>query len=99
MTSLDDIRVAQARLHGIAVRTPLLEWTAVHDARKLFLKLENLQPIGAFKLRGAYNKIVSLSDEQRRRGVVSYSSGNHAQVVAYAPRALGLQPVLAMPGN
>jgi threonine dehydratase len=99
MVSLHDIRAAQARLHGIAVRTPLLEWTGLTDSRKLFLKLENLQPIGAFKLRGAYNKIVSLSDNERRRGVISYSSGNHAQGVAYAARALGVKAIIVMPGN
>jgi threonine dehydratase len=99
MVSLHDIRAAQARLNGIAVRTPLLEWTGAADSRKLFLKLENLQPIGAFKLRGAYNKIASLSDEERRRGVISYSSGNHAQGVAYAARALGVKAIIVMPGN
>ena len=100
MVSLHDIREAQARLDGIAVRTPLLEWTAVADSRKLYLKLENLQPIGAFKLRGAYNKIASLSEEERRRrGVISYSSGNHAQGVAYAARALGAKAIIVMPGN
>jgi threonine dehydratase len=99
MVSLDDIRAAQSRLNGIAVHTPLLEWTQAGDSRRLFLKLENLQPIGAFKLRGAYNKIVSLNDEERRRGVISYSSGNHAQGVAYAARALGVKAVIVMPGN
>jgi len=81
------------------VRTPLLEWTGAGDQRKLFLKLENLQPIGAFKLRGAYNKVASLSDEERRRGVISYSSGNHAQGVAYAARALGVRAIIVMPSN
>lgn len=99
MVSLDDIRVAQALLRGVAVRTPLLEWTGVTAKRKLFLKLENLQPIGAFKLRGAYNKVFSLSDEERRRGVISYSSGNHGQGVAYAARALGLKAVIVMPAS
>lgn len=99
MITLTDIRAAQSRLNGIAVRTPLLEWTKPADARKLFLKLENLQPIGAFKLRGAYNKIASLSEENRRQGVVSYSSGNHAQGVAYAARALGVKAIIVMPGN
>ncbi|MGA9504273.1 MAG: threonine/serine dehydratase [Terriglobales bacterium] len=99
MVTLDDIRTAQALLHGIAVRTPLLEWTGAAEQRKLFLKLENQQPIGAFKLRGAYNKVASLSDEERRRGVVSYSSGNHAQGVAYAARALGVKAIIVMPGN
>ena len=99
MVSLHDIRAAQALLHGIAVRTPLYEWTGTGDQRKLFLKLENLQPIGAFKLRGAYNKVASLSDEERRRGVISYSSGNHAQGVAYAARALGVKAIIVMPRN
>ena len=75
------------------MRTPLHEtrWPGASgdgSARRLYLKLENLQPIGAFKLRGAYNKIASLTDEERRRGVIAYSSGNHAQGVAYAARAL-----------
>ena len=99
MVSLHDIRAAQKLLNGIAVRTPLFEWTAPTDERRLFLKLENLQPIGAFKLRGAYNKVASLSSEERRRGVISYSSGNHAQGVAYAARALGVKAIIVMPGN
>jgi threonine dehydratase len=69
------------------------------DGRRLFLKLENLQPIGAFKLRGAYNKIASLSPAERARGVIAYSSGNHAQGVAYAARALRTKAVIVMPGN
>ncbi|HVO60236.1 MAG TPA: threonine/serine dehydratase [Terriglobales bacterium] len=68
-----------------------------HDQRILYLKPENLQPIGAFKLRGAYNKICSLSPQQRKRGVIAYSSGNHAQGVAYAARALGVKAVIVMP--
>ncbi len=99
MVTLRDIRAAQSLLHGIAVRTPLFEWTATSDQRKLFLKLENLQPIGAFKVRGAYNKVASLSDAERRRGVISYSSGNHAQGVAYAARALGVKAIIVMPDN
>jgi threonine dehydratase len=67
--------------------------------RQLFLKPENLQPIGAFKLRGAYNKVASLTDEERKRGVISYSSGNHGQGVAYAARALGVKAVIVMPKN
>ena len=99
MVSLNDILAAQNLLHGIAVRTPLFEWTGPADERKLFLKLENQQPIGAFKLRGAYNKIASLSNADRRRGVISYSSGNHAQGVAYAARTLGTKAVIVMPSN
>jgi len=99
MVSLHDIRAAQSLLSGVAVRTPLLAWTAPAEQRKLFLKLENLQPIGAFKLRGAYNKIASLTADERRRGVISYSSGNHAQGVAYAARALGVKVIIVMPSN
>jgi threonine dehydratase len=99
MVTLEDIRAAQVLLRGVAVRTPLFEWTAPSDQRKLFLKLENQQPIGAFKLRGAYNKVASLSSDERRRGVISYSSGNHAQGVAYAARALGVKSIIVMPNN
>ena len=102
MVSLAEIREAQARIHGIAARTRLIEFaippTLARD-RKLFLKPENQQPIGAFKLRGAYNKIASLSEDDRKRGVISYSSGNHAQGVAYAARALGVKAVIVMPDN
>jgi threonine dehydratase len=102
IVSIEDIRQAQARLDGITVRTSLLE-SHLHrlngsaDHRLLYLKPENLQPIGAFKLRGAYNKIASLSPNERRRGVIAYSSGNHAQGVAYAARALAVKAVIVMP--
>jgi threonine dehydratase len=69
------------------------------DDRTLFLKPENQQPIGAFKLRGAYNKIFSLSQEERNRGVITYSSGNHGQGVAYAARVLGVKATIVMPNN
>jgi threonine dehydratase len=101
---LKDIREAQTRLEGVATRTRLLPFPltragAANNDRQLYLKPENLQPIGAFKLRGAYNKISSLTPEERSRGVISYSSGNHAQGVAYAARALGVKAVIVMPGN
>ncbi len=99
MVSLQDIRAAQTLLSGVAVRTPLLQFTSPATPRKLFLKLENLQPIGAFKLRGAYNKVASLADKERGRGVIAYSSGNHAQGVAYAARALGVKAIIVMPDN
>ena len=99
MISLADVLQAKNLLKDIALRTPLFEWQPGTDGRKLYLKLENLQPIGAFKLRGAYNKVASLSREERRRGVISYSSGNHAQGVAYAARALGVKAVIVMPAN
>ena len=82
MITLDDLHSARARLEGITVRTALIEFNPADPNRRLFLKPENQQPIGAFKLRGAYNKIASLSDDERKRGVISYSSGNHAQGVA-----------------
>lgn len=97
LVSLANIRDARSRLDGITVRTPLIP---LHrDGRTLHLKPENQQPIGAFKLRGAYNKIASLSDEERARGVITYSSGNHAQGVAYAARALKTRAVIVMPRN
>jgi len=97
VVTLNDILEARSRIDGITVRTPLL--TLEHDGHTLYLKPENLQPIGAFKLRGAYNKIASLSEEERARGVITYSSGNHAQGVAYAARALGTKAVIVMPRN
>jgi threonine dehydratase len=106
---LEDIREAQARLLGVTVRTGLIqapldqppsdEGTGGAGNRKLYLKPENLQPIGAFKLRGAYNKIAALSPQERGRGVITYSSGNHGQGVAYAARALGAKAVIVMPNN
>jgi threonine dehydratase len=100
MVSLSDIRAAQFRLDGITIHTPLVELRLhAEDSRRLFLKPENQQPIGAFKLRGAYNKIASLSPEDRQRGIITYSSGNHGQGVAYAARALGVKAVIVMPDN
>jgi threonine dehydratase len=81
------------------VQSHLHEQNTGKDGRRLYLKPENLQPIGAFKLRGAYNKIASLAPEERSRGVISYSSGNHAQGVAYAARVLGVKAVIVMPNN
>jgi threonine dehydratase len=100
MITLSDIHAAQARLRGIATHTPLIEFKLYGtNPRRLFLKAENQQPIGAFKLRGAYNKISSLPPKELRRGVITYSSGNHAQGVAYAARALGVKAVIVMPDN
>src|SRR5580700_4875914 len=99
MITLADLHAARARLHGITIRTPLIELDHGDADRRLFLKPENQQPIGAFKLRGAYNKIASLSEDDRKRGVITYSSGNHAQGVAYAARALGVKSIIVMPAN
>jgi threonine dehydratase len=100
LITLNDIRAAQTRLKGVTVHTRLIEYKlSESDSHRVFLKPENQQPIGAFKLRGAYNKIASLSESDRKRGVISYSSGNHAQGVAYAARALGVKAIIVMPNN
>ena len=103
IVTLNNIREAQSRLRGVAVRTKLIPSHIRNpdktDNRQLYLKPENLQPIGSFKLRGAYNKVAALSEEERSRGVITYSSGNHAQGVAYAARALGVKSVIVMPDN
>ncbi len=99
MVTLDDIRAAREKLQGVAVHTPLVLCPHRHQGRQLWFKPESLQPIGAFKLRGAYNKIASLLHAERARGVITYSSGNHAQGVAYAARALGVKSVIVMPRN
>ena len=97
MITLEDIRLAQRRVRGVALHTPLVPCPRSEESRALYFKAENLQPTGAFKLRGAYNKISSLSSEERSRGVVAHSSGNHAQAVAYAARSLGVRAVVVMP--
>src|SRR5690348_1446409 len=100
MITLDDLRSAQSRLQNVTVLTKLVEFPlCAEDPRRLLLKPENQQPIGAFKLRGAYNKIAALSEAERKKGVISYSSGNHAQGVAYAARALNTKAVIVMPNN
>jgi threonine dehydratase len=99
MVELEDIRSAQRRLQGIAVHTPLVLCPRSGTERLLYFKPEGFQPVGSFKLRGAYNKIASLSEEERTRGVVAYSSGNHAQGVAYAARKLGVRATIVMPGS
>src|SRR5271169_2897200 len=97
--TLSNLHSASSLLEGVAVRTHLIEFNHTDPTRRLYLKPENQQPIGAFKIRGAYNKIASLSDDDRKRGVISYSSGNHAQGVAYAARALGVKAIIVMPNN
>ena len=94
--TLDRIREARVRIRDIAKITPLVDVSNV-AGRPLRLKLESLQPGGAFKIRGAYNMIAQLPDADRRRGVITYSSGNHGQAVAIAARALGIPSVIVMP--
>jgi threonine dehydratase len=88
-----DVQEAAAGLRGVARRTPLVRVPAL-DA---WCKLENLQPVGAFKIRGAYTAIRRLPDAARRRGVITFSSGNHGQAVAFAARRLGCRAVVVMP--
>ena len=103
MVTLEDIQAARKTIQGVAVRTPLVRYfpsstdQVRNSAEEIYLKAENFQPIGSFKLRGAYNKVASLTEEQRSRGVIGYSSGNHAQGVAYAARAMGCKAVIVMP--
>ncbi|HEY3008365.1 MAG TPA: threonine/serine dehydratase [Micromonosporaceae bacterium] len=94
LVTLDAIRRAAKHLAGVVVRTPLLSFPAEDG---LWLKPENLQPVGAFKLRGAYNAVACLPDSVRARGVLTHSSGNHGQALAYAARAFGVPCVVVMP--
>jgi threonine dehydratase len=96
LVTISDIEAAAKRVRGVAVRTPLLLQT--WDPRgTLWLKPESLQPVGAFKVRGAFNAIGALGEEQRSRGVIAYSSGNHAQAVAYAAQQYGVPAVIVVP--
>jgi threonine dehydratase len=104
LVNLETIRAAARRIAGIAVKTPLVRAPFEGVAgrgypREIWLKAESLQPIGSFKLRGAANKILQLSPEEIARGVITYSSGNHAQGVAYAAREVGAKAVIVMPSN
>src|SRR5277367_4156370 len=99
LLTLDAFRDAQARIRGVAVHTPLVRLPIPGAAGEVWVKAEGLQPVGSFKLRGAYNKISQLSEDECRRGVITYSSGNHAQGVAYAARAVGAKAVIVMPSN
>jgi threo-3-hydroxy-L-aspartate ammonia-lyase len=110
LITLADIQAAQRRIVPAAICTPLIRLTRARlrlagfpelsqTAPDIYLKDESAQPIGSFKLRGAYNKIAQLSPDELRRGVITYSSGNHAQGVAHAARALGSKAVIVMPSN
>ena len=97
--TLADVRAAAKRIEGVAHRTPVVRSRTL-DAlvgAEVFVKCENLQRVGAFKFRGAYNAISQLSREQLARGIAAYSSGNHAQAVALAARELGSTAVIVMP--
>jgi threonine dehydratase len=99
--TIDDVLDAARRIDGVAVRTPLLESPAL-DARvggRILIKAETFQRVGAFKFRGAYNRLSRLTDDERKRGVVAFSSGNHAQGVALAGRALDMPVLIVMPAD
>ena len=96
-----EIKAAQKRLHGHAHVTPVMTSAALNrlTTSQVYFKCENFQKIGAFKFRGAFNSFARLSDEQRRRGVVTFSSGNHAQAVALVGQMLDVQTTVVMPAN
>ena len=96
-----DIEAAAARIAGHAVRTPLIESPALNDrlGLRVLIKPETLQRVGAFKFRGAYNRLVQMTPEERKRGVVAFSSGNHAQGVALAAKLLGMPALIVMPSD
>jgi threonine dehydratase len=96
-----DIEAAAARIKGHAVETPLIESPALNErlGGRVLMKLETLQRVGAFKFRGAYNRLVQLTADERTRGVVAFSSGNHAQGVALAAKLLGMPALIVMPSD
>ena len=100
LLTLSAFTEAQARIRGVALHTPLVRLMIPgFDDAEIYVKAEGLQPIGAFKIRGAWNKIAQLTPAERSRGVITYSSGNHAQGVAYAARVAGAKAVIVMPSN
>jgi threonine dehydratase len=101
MYLFDLVKEAQKRLHGHAHVTPVMTSQTLNDltGAQIFLKCENFQRMGAFKFRGAYNAMFQLTEEQKKRGVITYSSGNHAQAAALVGRLLGIRTVVVMPGN
>ena len=101
MLTIDLIKEAAARIRGHVHRTPVITSRSFNEVagKEVFFKCENLQRAGAFKIRGATNKILSLTDDEKRRGVAAFSSGNHAQAVALASREAGIRAVIAMPDD
>ena len=96
-----EIDKAHERIFSLIIKTPLISSETINKRTNanVYFKLENLQWTGSFKLRGASNKISQLSNEEKSRGIVSYSSGNHAQAVAYASNLFGVQATIIMPKN
>ncbi|AKF39312.1 TPA: threo-3-hydroxy-L-aspartate ammonia-lyase [Yersinia enterocolitica] len=95
----DDIVQAHQRITGVALKTPVLTSSTANEqtGAQLFFKCENFQHMGAFKFRGAYNALVKLSPQQQAKGVIAFSSGNHAQAIALSARKLGIRAVIVMP--
>ena len=104
LVTIEEIRAAAARIANIAIKAPLIRaqcpgLSGHGTTKEIYLKAESLQPLGAFKIRGAANKILQLTPAEIERGVITYSSGNHAQGVAYAAREVGAKAVIVMPSN
>lgn len=101
IASFEGVRDAARQITGVAVRTPLIESPALNErlGGRVLLKAETLQIAGAFKFRGAYNRISRLTEAEKARGVVAYSSGNHAQAVAAAARMVGTSAIIVMPAD
>lgn len=97
LVSIDEIRAAAARIAGVARRTPLIDVSEPAGGHSFAIKCENMQPAGAFKIRGAYNMIAQLPAGDRAAGVITYSSGNHGQAMAFAARMLAIPAVVVMP--
>src|SRR3954451_36731 len=99
--TIDDIRAAAKRIEGAVIKTPMLVSRTLSEiiGAEVWLKFENLQFTAAYKERGALNKLLQLSEEERSRGVIAASAGNHAQAVAYHAKRLGIPTVIVMPST
>src|SRR4051794_3549416 len=101
LVTFADVQSAAAQLAGAAHRTPVITSHTLDErvGANVYLKCENLQRMGAFKFRGAYNAMSRLNDAEKARGVITYSSGNHAQAIALSGKLLGVKTVVVMPDN
>ena len=101
VVNIKDIEDAALRIQGVAIETPVGQCHYLNEAlqAEIFFKLENQQHIGAFKFRGAYNRLCQLTEAEREKGVVAFSSGNHAQGIAYAAKLLGMNATIVMPSD
>jgi threonine dehydratase len=101
LPTIDDVRQAAGRIEGVANKTPVMTSRTLDEMAgvRVYLKCENFQRMGAFKFRGAYNALSKLSADEKKRGVLTYSSGNHAQAIALSGRLLGISTTIIMPQN